>query len=221
MLLSTKLVFAFALIIIGGCSAALSEAEIQEIVQIELASSLEKLTPNLIGPAGETGPVGPRGPQGAGGPPGVQGERGEIGPGGERGAPGELGLKGEPGESFNPLDIIPVLRVENLGLTTSEGEVLGLWSVVDDRPLFAMLDNNGTNRFVISIDSDGTTRIVVSHQDQKRNISLMIQGDGTTSLSMSDSQGTPRGGMLLLPDGSPGILLSNADGSILFFEPKE
>lgn len=141
MLLSNKLVLVFTLIIIGGCSAALSEAEIQELVQSELASSLEKLAPNLVGGLpGEAGPVGPRGPQGPKGPAGIQGGRGEKGPGGQPGARGELGLKGERGESFDPLDIIPLLRVENLGLTTSEGEVLGAWTVVDDSTVFSMRD---------------------------------------------------------------------------------
>lgn len=36
-------------IFVGGCSASLSRTEIQELVQIELASSLERLTPNLVG----------------------------------------------------------------------------------------------------------------------------------------------------------------------------
>ena len=105
----TALMLTAVMFAVAGCSQPLSEEEIRQIVQSEVAKL--ELPEGERGPQGEAGPQGERGPQGKAGPQGEQGERGlqgergppgEVGPPGERGPQGEAGPQGEQGPQGEP-----------------------------------------------------------------------------------------------------------------------
>ena len=107
--LAMAAIAALLLVACGEGGGGLSRAEVEEIVQAELANVPEPepgLTEDevrqiaqeyatLPGPSGPQGQPGQQGEQGPAGPQGPQGERGGRG---TQGPPGERGPKGDPGE---------------------------------------------------------------------------------------------------------------------------
>ena len=92
LLLSTAVSLLFA-----GCASALTDDEIQSLVETEVAKAVAELKQGPHGPQGEVGIAGPVGPQGNTGPEGAQGEVGPPGPNGPTGDSGPVGASGPRG----------------------------------------------------------------------------------------------------------------------------
>ena len=102
-LVAKLLVACYLMTALIACQQSLTEDQVRQIVQSEVAAAIGGIDQGPPGPEGKPGPSGPAGPVGPSGPPGEtgpagpMGPEGSVGPAGSRGEGGPSGPRGERG----------------------------------------------------------------------------------------------------------------------------